>query len=372
MNNNKQKPKTTRQFVKICLEDLEAIIHHKWATVNFWHMCWKADPYGSRWMVCPKPETMSDRSFREAKKVLQEEGFFVFRRVCDYEDSRKTSHWEVKNLHGARVKSFWLHQLDTSGIADEDPEVAAHYEKGEAELQARKSEAPKKKKRGKSPPKDVPPEQIGGTEMQPISEKGSENQRFQTPSVSSQELLTEEFLREEEQVAPTLGAALPVPPMDKEVVEETGLKDTITPSYEVISSLPTEVSEKSQLLARVLPSIETNSIINTRVKSDADEVVRLHIPETITEPVSDWTYSTPEERRRAEEEFEQQRGTAAYQQTKAAASANIKQKLLLAALSKTKSPLKRQQLRNQLIEMGWQPSPANSDNSTGSWEVHHG
>ena len=372
MNNNKQKPKTTRQFVKICLEDLEAIIHHKWAIVNFWHLCWKADPYGSRWMVCPKPESMSDRSFREAKKVLQEEGFFVFRRVCDYEDSRKTSHWEVKNLHGARVKSFWLHQLDTSGIADEDPEVAAHYEKGEAELQARKSEAPKKKKSGKSPPKEAPPEQIGGTKMQSISEKSSENQGLQTPSVSSQELLTEEFLREEEQAAPALGAALPVPPVEKEIV---GKKDTITGVSEVISSLPVvkkprpdieesrEVSEKSRMLAEVSTPSK---------RSDVPEIVRVEIPETVAEPVSDWTYSTPEERRRAETEFEQQRNTTAYQETKAAASANVKQQLLLTLLSKTKNPLKRQQLRNQLIEMGWQPSHANSDNSTDSWEVRHG
>lgn len=358
MNNNRQTPKTARQFVKICLEDLEAIIHYKWTVVHFWHSCWKADPYGSRWMVCPKPD-MSERSFREAKKILQELGFFVFRRVCDYDDSRKTSHWEVKNLHGARVKTFWLHQLDTSGVADEDPEVAAHYEKGEAELQARKTSTPKKKKSGKSPPKNAPPEQIDGTELPPISEKSSENQCLQTPSVSSQELLTEEFLKEE-QVTPALGAALPVPPIE---VSGEFQENSVTAVNEVLSSLPVvaklepqiEVSEKSKLLAQVSPELP--------------EVVRLEIPETVAAPVSDWTYSTPEERRRAEAEFEKQRDTAAYQQTKTAASANIKQQLLLTALSKTKNPIKRQQLHNQLRETGWQPTFASSDNSS---EVHHG
>ena len=378
MNNSKQKPKTTRQFVKICLEDLEAIVHHKWAVVNFWHLCWKADPYGSRWMVCPKPDNMSDRSFREAKKVLQDEGFFVFRRVCDYEDSRKTSHWEVKNLHGARVKSFWLHQLDTSGVTDEDPEVANHYEKGEAQLQARKNETLGNKKSGKSSPEDVLSEQIDGIEMQPISEKSLENQCLQLSSVSSQELLMEEFLREEgEQVVPALRAALPVSSIEKEADVELVSESNITSVFEAISLLPVankpepvieesrEVSGKPKLLAKVLPE-------KIDLLSSNGEILLVDIPETVTEPVSDWNYSTPEERQRTETEFELQKNTVTYQQTKAAASVNLKQKLLLTALNKTKNPLKRQQLHNQLREIGWQPSPVNSDDSTNSLEVHYG
>jgi hypothetical protein len=86
-------------------DDTTWAVNQKSCVLRFWQQCWLADPYGSRWMKLVT--NLSDSAFRLARRVLEASGLFVFRRLSTGSDGR-TSIWEVKNLHGARVKDFWL------------------------------------------------------------------------------------------------------------------------------------------------------------------------------------------------------------------------------------------------------------------------
>lgn len=85
-------------------EDTVLMSDQKPCVLKFWHQCWSADPYGSRWMKLAT--NLSDSAFRFARRVLEAMRLFIFRRVSSESDGR-TSYWEVRNLHGARVKEFW-------------------------------------------------------------------------------------------------------------------------------------------------------------------------------------------------------------------------------------------------------------------------
>ncbi|MFN6474068.1 MAG: hypothetical protein RMY36_030935 [Nostoc sp. SerVER01] len=85
-------------------EDTRWAINQKPCVLRFWQQCWLADPYGSRWMKLAT--NLSDSAFRFARRVLEAASLFAFRRISFGSDGR-TSVWEVKNLHGARVKDFW-------------------------------------------------------------------------------------------------------------------------------------------------------------------------------------------------------------------------------------------------------------------------
>ena len=99
-HDSSNKPSYTKPPDKDTLWALE----QKPSVHKFWSQCWLADPYGSRWMKIVT--NLSDSAFRFARKVLTAAGLFIFRRVSDSKDGR-TSTWEVKNLHGARIKEFW-------------------------------------------------------------------------------------------------------------------------------------------------------------------------------------------------------------------------------------------------------------------------
>ena len=84
-------------------------IENQTATVQkLWHQCWRSDPYGSRWQVLN--HTLNDRSFRRAKKILSDQGLFVFKPDHSISDGREVVCWLVMNLHGARRSDYWLRQ----------------------------------------------------------------------------------------------------------------------------------------------------------------------------------------------------------------------------------------------------------------------
>ncbi|AUB41636.1 Methyl-accepting chemotaxis protein [Nostoc flagelliforme CCNUN1] len=82
-------------------EDTTWAVNQKSSVLRFWQQCWLADPYGSRWMKLVT--NLSDSAFRLGRRVLESASLFIFRRLSTGSDGR-TSVWEVKNLHGARVK----------------------------------------------------------------------------------------------------------------------------------------------------------------------------------------------------------------------------------------------------------------------------
>ncbi|MBN3949399.1 MAG: hypothetical protein HWQ38_24215 [Nostoc sp. NMS7] len=112
------KSKTTKVFNRrhwiVPEEDTVLMVDQKPCVLKFWHQCWLADPYGSRWMKLAT--NLSDSAFRFARRALEAMRLFIFRRISSESDGR-TSYWEVRNLHGARVKDFWRgekSQVDTA------------------------------------------------------------------------------------------------------------------------------------------------------------------------------------------------------------------------------------------------------------------
>jgi hypothetical protein len=90
-----------RPHIIVPEEDTKWALDQKPCVLKFWQQCWVADPYGSRWMRLTTD--LSDSAFRLGRRILEATRLFLFRRISD----GRTSFWEVRNLHGARVKDFW-------------------------------------------------------------------------------------------------------------------------------------------------------------------------------------------------------------------------------------------------------------------------
>ncbi len=73
--------------------------------------CWIADPYGSRWQVLN--HSLKSSSFFKAKKILSEQGLFLFKTDRSVLDDREVVCWLVINLHGARRNDYWLKSADS-------------------------------------------------------------------------------------------------------------------------------------------------------------------------------------------------------------------------------------------------------------------
>lgn len=89
----------------IPVEDMLWASQQKPSVYKFWHQCWLADSSGQEWM--PLTTTLSYSAFRQAKKLLFENGLFIFMPDKSIQDGRKTVCWMVKNLHGSEMKDFW-------------------------------------------------------------------------------------------------------------------------------------------------------------------------------------------------------------------------------------------------------------------------
>ncbi|MEH2100931.1 MAG: hypothetical protein V7K76_14495 [Nostoc sp.] len=114
-------------------EDTILMLEQKPCVLKFWHQCWLADPYGSRWMKLTT--NLSDSAFRFARRILEATRLFLFRRISSGSDGR-TSFWEVINLHGARVKEFWhtknneaVSASNKADTAPNDPITASNDQK---------------------------------------------------------------------------------------------------------------------------------------------------------------------------------------------------------------------------------------------------
>ena len=73
--------------------------------------CWIADPYGSRWQVLN--HSLKSSSFFKAKKILSEQGLFLFKTDRSVLNNREVVCWLVINLHGARRNDYWLKSADS-------------------------------------------------------------------------------------------------------------------------------------------------------------------------------------------------------------------------------------------------------------------
>ncbi|MGJ5632721.1 hypothetical protein [Nostoc sp. CALU 1950] len=55
----------------------------------------------------PLTSALGYSTFISAKKILSDNGLFIFKPDKSIEDGRETASWMVKNLHGSRMKEFW-------------------------------------------------------------------------------------------------------------------------------------------------------------------------------------------------------------------------------------------------------------------------
>lgn len=186
-----------RRHTIIPEEDTVWALGQKLCVLKFWNQCWLADPYGSRWMKLKT--SLSDSAFRFARRILEAARLFLFRRISVGSDGR-TSIWEVRNLHGARVKDFWQGVKNEADTASDKVHTASQ-------------------------------KTITASSKAPILAKTQSQQAFQEPSGTPQEHLTnssKEFVRcvsstqpeishcEETAIAPLGGAS----PQIVEGVEE--------------------------------------------------------------------------------------------------------------------------------------------------------
>ncbi len=95
-----------RPHMIIPQEDSEFIETQKLSTIRLWLQCWRSDPYGNRWVRLN--HTLSDTSFKRAKKILVEKGLFIFKTEKSIRDLRETVYYKVMNLHGSRRNDFWF------------------------------------------------------------------------------------------------------------------------------------------------------------------------------------------------------------------------------------------------------------------------
>ena len=95
-----------RPHMIIPQEDFEFIRNKSLSVHRLWNDCWCSDPYGSRWV--PLNHSLKPSSFFAAKKILSEQGLFLFSSRRSIRDNRETVCWYVLNLHGARRNDYWL------------------------------------------------------------------------------------------------------------------------------------------------------------------------------------------------------------------------------------------------------------------------
>ncbi len=121
--------------------------------------CWIADPYGSRWQVLN--HSLKSSSFFKAKKILSEQGLFLFKTDRSVLNNREVVCWLVINLHGARRNDYWLKSAD-SDSADLESD-SADLESDSADLES------------------------DSTSVEAIASETQSQQGFQNPSETSQE-----------------------------------------------------------------------------------------------------------------------------------------------------------------------------------------
>ncbi|MEH1780227.1 MAG: hypothetical protein V7L26_14115 [Nostoc sp.] len=212
-----------RPHIIVPEEDTTWAIEQRPCVLKFWQQCWLADPYGSRWMKLTT--NLSDSAFRLGRRILEATRLFLFRRISVGSDGR-TSFWEVRNLHGARVKDFWR------GV------------KNEADTASNKADiAPKKT--------------ITASNKAPILAKTQSKKAFQEPSGTPQEHITnssKEFVMcvsstpneislGEETAHTPLGGASPQPISVEETEKESPMATDCT-SLTLVDDAPSQPAPK--------------------------------------------------------------------------------------------------------------------------------
>ncbi len=183
-----------RPHMIIPQEDSEFIETQNLSTIRLWLQCWRSDPYGNRWVRLN--HTLSDTSFKRAKKILVEKGLFIFKTEKSIRDLRETVYYKVMNLHGSRRNDFWFNT---------DSEVNL--------------EGPERPIEGPERPIEGPERPIEGHRRPSISIETQAQQDLQNPSggISGSSSVTPQRVTEEPGIESEAGDRQAQPALDERV-----------------------------------------------------------------------------------------------------------------------------------------------------------
>ncbi len=357
-------------YSRIPLSDLNWIINQPSSVWKLFCCCWNSDRFGSRWMELNHNLSLS--SFRSARKVLEKNGLFIFRKISDCSDVRVTSRWEVKNLKGCRVATFWKSGIVENKVVDfMAKKSAANSEpivKSEVEID------------GKN--------EIGVKFSAGIGKKSSENQGFQPPSISPQQHLnnsSEELLRceiEEIEKASLGGEAFSKDGMDvmrnsEDVTSENTGLISISDCLFAKSETP---DEKLQVADSLNDTLSENFLLEFSKKGwdksgySAEQVLSRFaskdlppfFPEKQYEINSSWNVNSADGRQEVEKKFQSERATPQYTQAKKKAIAGFLDKLKAKVVANCKSSYHRQFLKNKY---GVKPKTSSTSEETSQFRA---
>src|SRR5579883_3493847 len=101
-------------------EDMAWVLEQRPPVYKLWGECWRADPYGSRWM--PLRTSLGKENLKKAKRPLIDAGLFLFENRLTIVDGQRSYEWWIKNLHGCR-SSYWKLKgvdIDAEDTTNED------------------------------------------------------------------------------------------------------------------------------------------------------------------------------------------------------------------------------------------------------------
>ncbi len=351
-------------YSRIPISDLNWVTNQPSSVWKLFCCCWNSDRFGSRWMELNHNLSLS--SFRSARKILEKNGLFIFRKIQDYSDARVTSRWEVKNLKGCRVATFWKTGIVENKVVDflakKSVGNSEPISKSEAEID------------GKN--------EIGVKFSAGIGQKNPENQGFQKPSISPQQQLnnsSEELLSCEIEKTSLGGEAFSKDGMDGMRNSEDATSEnigliSISDCLFAKSETPDEKLQVDDSLNRTLPKdflLEFSKKGWDKSDYSAQEVLSIFgseslppfFPETNYQGVnSSWNVDTPDGKQEVEKKFQSEQITPEYAQMKKKAIAGFLDKLKSKVVSNCKSSYHRQFLKNK-YDLRQQTSSASEETS---------
>lgn len=315
-------------YCRIPIDDLDWASNQPPSVWKLFTKCWNSDRFGSRWMHLN--HNLSQSSFRSARRALEKAGLFIFRKIQDYADARATAYWEVRNLKGCRVAEFWK-----PGFEEKSKIIKFSTKKSASNLEPIAVSVVKNDSRN----------EIGAENSAPISRKTSENQGFQEPSTTPQQLLnnsSEELGRSKDEKKSSLGGE------DFFQEKENGNKRPL--NFPATDNSSSSLSDWENFLLKFhqlgwdKSGFSLEEIANRFSEKDLPQ----YFPETNHGQInSEWNVDAPEARQKVEQEFQQQRSSPEYARAKLEAVGDTINQLRQKLIENCSNPIRRQFLKNK-------------------------
>ncbi len=306
---NRQIP-ASLEYCKIPLSDLNWAYNLKPTEWKLFIACWISDRFGSRFQVLGGFDWKS-RSFHQARKKIESQGFFQFRKVLDYADNKSTAYWEVKNLKGCRVKQW--------PSSEENPvEGAEFFSADDGNFAAEDGE------NFPDTDADFP---VTDTKMSNMTAETTQQQGSQDASLSSHNPLTissKEIVREVGKEKPASGGRASFAEEIEENAKGQSPHSGLTGIEEDSLNLVNPNGELGCLADRKTSTIQDSGQKSISVAESSEKIGEA------------WNQNDLESRKQVEIEFQAQKDSAEYQDAKSKASEKIRQ-LLLAKHQQVKS-----------------------------------